>query len=282
MKPAPFDYARPTSLARAVELLEADEDAKVLGGGQSLVPMLSFRLARPTTLVDVRGLAELQVLERRNGTLVVGAGVTQRAAETSDLVADGCPLLRAAMRYVGHQQTRSRGTVGGSLAHADPAAELPAVALALDATLVAVGPEGPREIPAAEFFIGPYTTTLELEEVLTEIHFPVTAGARTSFQEVSRRAGDFAMAGVAAQLTFAGKRVTSVRLAATGVEMAPTRLAAAEEALAGATLDNDTVAAAARRAAAAVDPRGDANATPEHRRELVDALVRRAVMEVAP
>ena len=281
VKPAPFDYARPSTLARAVELLAADEDAKVLGGGQSLVPMLNFRLARPSTLVDVRRLPELQVLERRNGTLVIGAGVSQRSAETAAVVAEACPLLPQALRFVGHQQTRSRGTVGGSLAHADPAAELTAVARALDATFIAAGPGGERAIAAAGFFLGPYTTALEPEEVLTEIRFPVSTGARASFKELSRRAGDFAMAGVAAQLTFDGDRVAEARLAATGVEMTPVRLTAAEEALAGARPDRETIAEAARRAAAAVDPRGDANATPEHRRELVDALVRRAVTEVA-
>ncbi|HEX5147155.1 MAG TPA: FAD binding domain-containing protein, partial [Conexibacter sp.] len=139
MKPAPFDYARPSTLGGALALLAADEDAKVLGGGQSLVPMLNFRLARPTTLVDTRLLPELQVLERRDGTLAIGAGVAQRVAETSAEVAEACPLLPRALHHVGHQQTRSRGTVGGSMAHADPAAELPAVALALDATLVAAG-----------------------------------------------------------------------------------------------------------------------------------------------
>ena len=281
MKPAPFSYARPSSLDRALEALAGDEDAKVLGGGQSLVPMLNFRLARPSALIDVRLVPELHVLERRDGSLVIGAGVTQRTAETSSLVADACPLLPRALKLVGHLQTRSRGTIGGSLAHADPSAELPAVALALDATFIAASLRGTREIPAAEFFFGPYMTSLEQDEILLEVRLPAPPSARASFQEVSRRAGDFAMAGVATQLELDGGRVTSARLAATGIELAPVRLSAAEEVLVGSTLDDDVIDQASDRAARAVDPRGDANATPEHRRELVAALVKRTIEEAA-
>ena len=281
MKPAPFAYARPSTLARALDLLAADEDAKPLGGGQSLVPMLNFRLARPSTLIDLRRLAELQVLEERAGSLVIGAGVSQRTVETSPLVSRLCPLIPCALRHVGHIQTRSRGTVGGSLAHADPAAEMPAVALALDTTFVAASARGTREIPAAEFFFGPYVTALEADEVLVEVRVPPTPDAKATFHEVSRRAGDFAIVGVAAQVVMRDGSVSDARLGVTGVEFAPVRLGAAERALIGSTLDAATIDEAASRAAAAVDPRGDANATPEHRRELVEALVRRAVQEVA-
>lgn len=281
MKPAPFAYARPSTLGGALDLLASDEDSKPLGGGQSLVPMLNFRLARPSALIDVRRLPELQVLERRNGSLVIGAGVSQRAVETSALVAESCPLLPRALRHVGHLQTRSRGTVGGSLAHSDPSAELPAVALALDASFVAISTRGAREIAASDFFIGPYMTALEQDEVLVEVHFPASAGARAAFHEVSRRAGDFAIAGVAAQVELDGGRVTDVRIAATGVEFAPVRLAGAERVLVGSALEPGLIAEAATHAADAVDPRGDTNATPEHRRELVAALVKRAIEEVA-
>lgn len=280
MKPPHFEYARPSTLDGALEILAADEDAKVLGGGQSLVPMLNFRLARPTTLVDLRLLPELQVLERRNGTLVIGAGVAQRAAETAPVVADACPLIPAALRHVGHLQTRTRGTVGGSLAHADPAAELPAVALAINATLIAVSSRGLREIPAREFFIGPYTTALAFDEILTEIRIPVSPNARVGFRELARRAGDFAMAGVAVHVTLEGERVTEARLAALGVEATPVRLTGAEEALGDARLDADSIGEAAGVAAAEIQPKGDANASAEHRRELVAALLSRALTEV--
>ena len=280
MKPAPFAYARPSTLEGALSLLADDEDAKVIGGGQSLVPMLNFRLARPSTLVDVRHLAELGTIARQNGSVAIGAAVTQREVEHSALVAEAVPLLKNALAHVGHVQTRSRGTIGGSLAHADPAAELPAVALALDATLVATSARRTREIPASEFFFGPYMTALEPDEVLVEIRFPVANGARASFHEVSRRAGDFAIVGIAAQVVFKGSTVVAAHLAGTGVEFAPVRFVDAEAALVGAEVDEATIVEAGDRAAAAVDPREDANATPEHRRELVAALVRRAIRGV--
>jgi len=281
MKPAPFSYARPATLDRAIEVLSGAEDGKVLGGGQSLVPMLNFRLARPEVLVDVRRIPELQVLGERNEKLAIGAGVTQRTVECAEIVATSCPLIERALHLVGHVQTRSRGTFGGSLAHADPSAELPAAALALDATFVAASPRGVREIEAVEFFLGPYMTALEFDEVLVEVRLPIEPNSRAAFNEVSRRAGDFAMAGVGVQLQFDGDRVASARVAATGVELAPTRLTSVEQVLVGAVVTTDLADEAGRIAARCVDARADANASPEYRQELLETLVKRSILEVA-
>ncbi|MEA2402204.1 MAG: aerobic carbon-monoxide dehydrogenase medium subunit [Thermoleophilaceae bacterium] len=245
MKPPPFAYARAESTADVLELLAADEDAKVLAGGQSLVPMLNFRFARPSTLVDVTYVEALQSLERDKGHLSIGATVPQLVAERSPLVGSDCPLIAQALGHVGHVQIRSRGTVGGSLAHADPAAELPAVALALDATLVVLGQSGERTIPAGEFFQGPYMTALDDTELLVAARFPVLDATRTAFVEYSRRSGDFAEGAVAAALTFDGQTVSRARLAATGVGSGPLRLTAAEDRLTGKPLTEDAVEAAA-------------------------------------
>jgi carbon-monoxide dehydrogenase medium subunit len=249
VKPAPFDYHAPESVADVVTLLgEYGDDAKVLAGGQSLVPMLNFRFARPSTLVDVMRIPALHGIERANGHLAIGAVVSQVVAERSPVVMSDCPLMGQALRHVGHIQVRTRGTVGGSLAHADPAAELPAVAVALDATMVVRSPAGERLIPACDFFLGPYTTALAEDELLVSVRFPVLDRARTAFMEHARRTGDFADAAVAVAITMAadGQTVGSARLAATGVGSRPLRLAALEERLTGAPLSEDAVDAAAR------------------------------------
>jgi CO/xanthine dehydrogenase FAD-binding subunit len=216
MKPAPFAYARPRTLDEAVALLDAHRgDAKLLAGGQSLLPLLNMRLVRPKVLVDLALVEELQVLARENGELVLGAGVRQRDAETSALV---CPLIRRALRHVGHVQTRTRGTIGGSLAHAEPTAELPAVAVALDASLVAVGPNGRRTIAAKDFFLGRNATALDAAEVLTEVRVPVHDDARYGFAESAR--GDVALAAAATG--------GEVRLVAAGVAETPLEVTADE------------------------------------------------------
>ncbi|MEA2332877.1 MAG: aerobic carbon-monoxide dehydrogenase medium subunit [Thermoleophilaceae bacterium] len=279
MKPPPFAYARAGSVEDAVELLAADEDAKVLAGGQSLVPMLNFRFARPSTLVDVAHIEALRGIERRNGVLAVGAAVRQLDAERSPLVAEACPLIGQALRHVGHLQIRSRGTIGGSVAHADPAAELPAVALALDAELVAAGPAGQRVIAAQDFFVGPYMTTLEDNEVLVETRFGVL-DARTAFVEYARRSGDFAQAGIAVAVTYEadGVTVALARLAAMGIGSAPRRLTVTEERLQGERLTEDLIG----RAAAETEIVGEVHDEPtlSYKTDLLRTLLTRGLREV--
>jgi CO/xanthine dehydrogenase FAD-binding subunit len=268
VKPPPLAYARASSVDEAVALLAADEEATVLAGGQSLVPMLNLRLARTTTLVDVTHVPGLDGIEREGDELVIRAAVRQRTAERSPIVRRDCPLVPQALRHVGHTANRARGTVCGSLAHADPAAELGAVALALDAVLVAAGPGGERRIPAAEFFAGPYVTALRRDELLTAVRFRASPEMKTAFVEYARRPGDRAEAGVACALTLGPDgTIEAARLACMGVHLGPVRLHPAERRLAGAQ-----VAEAADAAAAGV-------AADSYRTHLFRTLVRRAVCE---
>jgi carbon-monoxide dehydrogenase medium subunit len=275
MKPARFRYARPGTLDEALGLLaDHADDGKLLAGGQSLVPMMNFRLAAPAVIVDIGAVRELHGIEEEGGTVVVRAGTRQRAVETSATVGVACPVVPAALAHVGHLQIRVRGTFGGSLAHADPAAELAAVALALDAELVVRSVRGERRIAATEFFVGPYMTTLELDEILTEVRMPVHTGRAWSFQEVARRRGDFALAGVCAVA-----RNGSVALACFGAASTPRRLPAAESAVAE-ELVPETIDVAAEAAAAEIDPISDVHADERLRRRLVGELVRRTLTEV--
>jgi carbon-monoxide dehydrogenase medium subunit len=282
MKPPPFLYCRPATLEEALALLaEHGDEAKALAGGQSLMPLLNFRLARPSVLVDLCLIQELQGVSRREGELVVGAMVVQRRAERDAQVGAACPLIPAALRHVGHLQIRNRGTVGGSLAHADPAAELPSVALATEATMVVRSSRGVRTIPAAEFFQGPFMTALDPEELLVEARFPVLDGSRTAFLELARRSGDFAMAGVAAVVTFdSSERVAKAGLAGLGVGATPIRLAGAEAALADRALTEEAIASASAAASAEVRPMGDVHADEEYRRHLVGVLLGRALRQI--
>ncbi|RKT86894.1 carbon-monoxide dehydrogenase medium subunit [Saccharopolyspora antimicrobica] len=279
MKPPPFDYVRPDSLAEAVRLLAADEDAKALAGGQSLLPMMNFRLARPSVLVDIGRLPELSALRREDDVLVIGAGVRQRTAETAQLVRETCPLLGRALRHIGHHQIRSRGTIGGSLAHADPAAELCAAALALDAEVVVTGSSGRRTIPAAELFVAPYQTSLSEEEILTEVRLPID-GARSGFAEISGRSGDFALAGVAAVVRFEDGEVADARLVGLGVGGTVQRLTDAEAVLNGAALDDRTIDSAAEASGSATPP-DDFHADPATRLAALRAAVQRALKQVS-
>ena len=236
MKAAPFDYHRPATVQEATQLLaELGEDAKVLAGGQSLVPMLALRLAVFGHLVDISRLTELTGIERRDGSLWVGAGTTEAAVETDPEVAGSVPLLARATPLIGHLQIRNRGTVGGSIAHADAAAEYPAVALALDAELEATSPRGQRVIPAADFFTGLWSTALEPDELLVGVRWPVWTG-RCGFavRELARRHGDFAIAGAAVGVQLdADDRVRRSAIALFGLGSTPIRATAAEAAIAG-------------------------------------------------
>ena len=274
MKPPPFLYEAPRSLPEAVAALaEHGEDAKVLAGGQSLIPLLSMRLARPTALVDLNDVSELASIEL-NGATTIGSMTRHRTVERSADVARLVPLLAAAVPHIGHAAIRTRGTIGGSLAHADPAAELPAVALALDATFHAVSVRGSREIAAADFFDGYFTTALEPDEVLTSVRFPnAEPGTGVSLQEMARRHGDFAMVAAAASVSPSG----DVRIALINVSDRPVRATEAEAAMrSGASID-DVAALAVRD----LDPPSDLHATAAYRRKVAGVLVRRALTEAS-
>ncbi len=281
MKPPPFVYLAPDTVSEAVDALrEHGTEGKVLAGGQSLVPMMNMRLARPEVLVDISHIADLAGV-RSNGRIAIGAGTRQAAVLRDGDVGARFPLVHAALRHVGHAANRTRGTFGGSIAHADPAAELPAVVLALDAQLVVRGPSGERIVAADEFFVTHYTTTLEVDEVLVEVRLPEQRPSAWAFGEVARRHGDFALAGVAlAAETDGDGTVTAARLALFGVADRPVRATAAEAALLGRRLGDESVA----DEAAALTPDGiefasDIHVEEAYRREAAVALVRRAVMD---
>lgn len=261
-------------------LAEHGDEAKVLAGGQSLVPLLNFRFARPSVLVDLGRVESLVGIERHNSTVSIGAMTTQRKAELSDEVREACPLIPQGLAWVGHLQIRNRGTIGGSIAHADPAAEMCAVALAVEAEMVVDGPRGERVVAATDFFQGPFTTAIEPDELLTEIRFPLMTDARTTFLELARRSGDFALSGVAA-VNHGTHGAARVALAAIGVGGSAVRLRDAEAAVEGRELTEDVLRDAGEAASAAVDPPTDIHADAQYRKELLGVLVRRALRQVA-
>lgn len=276
MKPAAFRYARPVTLDDALDILHRHEDGKVLAGGQSLVPLMNFRLARPDVLVDLSRVEELSSVREERDSVIVGAMVRQHELESSQLARTRCPLLVQALRWIGHVQIRNRGTIGGSIAHADPSAELPTAAVALDAVMRARSVRGERLIPAHEFFTGPFMTALEPDEILVDVSFSATDGARTEFVEVARRVGDFPIVAVAAVVK-GDESAGDVGLAAGGIGWAPVRLTSAENAARGRPLDSETLDAVARAAADEVNPTSDIHADAQYRRDLTAVLVRRAL-----
>ena len=283
MKPPPFRYADPASLEEALALLARHgADARVLAGGQSLMPLLNFRLARPAHVIDVNRLDALAAIApAADGGLRLGALARQRALERSGLVRERCPLLAQALPLVGHPQIRARGTLGGSLAHADPAAELPAVMVALEARLTLRRAGGERIVAAGDFFVGLLTTALGPDELLAEIALPPwPARTGSSVREVARRHGDFALGGVAATLTLDARgRVDRARLVGFGVGPGPVRLLDAERVLAGNAPTPAVVAEAGRLASAAVDPGDDIHASAAYRRRLAGVLTTRALTD---
>ena len=281
MKLPPVDYEAPGTLPEALDLLaEHQDEASVLAGGQSLIPLLALRLAQPTVLIDINGVDGLSGISRTNGWVTIGATTREYVAEESQTIADAVPLLAAALPLIGHEAIRSRGTVGGSLAHADPAAELPAVARALNAEFVVHGPDGERVVPAAEWFEGYLTTSRGPDELLTEVRFlAARPGTGTSFQEVARRHGDFAMVGLATSVTLNSGTITDARLAFAGVSDVPARATAAEELLEGQRPTAEVFAEAARAAAAGIDPPSDLHGSAEYRKKVAAALVRRGLRE---
>jgi carbon-monoxide dehydrogenase medium subunit len=276
MKFPPFAYRAPSSVEEAVGYLDGDPGTKVLAGGQSLLPLLALRLAQPSVLVDIGGIGELGFIGKENGTVRIGAGTTLSAVEDSQVVSDSLPLLAQAVRLVAHRPIRNRGTVGGSLAHADPAAELPAVAVALDAVLVARSSRGERRIPATDFFTGPFSTALADDELLTAVEFPAVRGS-WSFVEVVRRSGDFALGIAAVGLGVDGGEA---RVVLGGIGSRPVRVPEAESALSG-SVDEAAAKLAAEAASAAAAPIGDIHGSVDYRRRLVGVLVRRAALAAA-
>ena len=281
MKPAAFDYVVAESVDAAVAALAAaDGEAKILAGGQSLVPMLNFRLLRPSILVDINRIPDLAFIEERAGEVAIGALTRHYRLETSPVIAQHLPVLAEAMRHVAHLAIRNRGTIGGSLSHADPAAELPMLALLLDATLHVVSPAGPRTIPARDFFLGPLTVDLGADEMVVRIIFPKLPHATGwGFAEVARRSGDFALAGVAATLTLRTGAIAQARIAMTGVDETAKRASEAEALLTGRKLTPDLIEAAVAAVRAHVNPPTDLHASADYRRHLVGVLAGRAVTD---
>jgi carbon-monoxide dehydrogenase medium subunit len=280
MKLPPFEYACPTTVSEAVALLASrDGEAKALAGGQSLVPMLAFRLAAPALLVDLRKLAELRQIKISEDGVALGALVRWRDIEDDVRLATAHPLLVAAVAHVAHYQIRNRGTVGGSIAHADPAAEMPGLAVTCEAEIAVVGTSGARTIRAADFFEGPLMTALAPDELIIEIRLPAwPARRRFGFQEFARRRGDFAMAGAAVFYDEdASGQARNAHVGVIGVGDRPLRLPAVEAVLNGNTVDEATIAKAEAAASAAVEPQDDIHASAAYRRALVGTMVERAL-----
>jgi carbon-monoxide dehydrogenase medium subunit len=285
VKPAKFEYHAPASVGEALATLTRyDGEARVLAGGQSLVPMMNFRLAQPKAVVDLNRIAELAFIEEEGEVVRIGSMTRQRRLEFDPLIAAKLPLLREALRWVGHLPTRSRGTIGGSIAHADPSAEIPMVLQALEGEIIARGPQGERRILAQDLLRAALTTSLTPLEIITEVRFStMPVQAAHAIEEFARRKGDFAIAAIAVVLTRDGERCTKARLATAGVGPASIRLRDAEDVLEQQELGAAAIEAAADKAAAQVDPISDLNGSAEYRRHLTGVLTSRAILKaIAP
>lgn len=282
MKAASFDYMRATSIDEACRALaDGDGEARIIAGGQTLVPLMAMRLARPTLLIDINGIDALSSIAVDGDRLIIGAGTRQADALKSSIVRGHIPVLAEALSHVGHDQTRNRGTVGGSLCNADPAAELPLIARLLESEMVARTVSGQRIIPATAFFDSAMVTALEPHECLTEIRFPIWPAERTGhgFHEVSIRDSDFALAAAAAQISLdAGGTCHRLHVALGGASPVPTRLTEVESALTGTTLDDTTISAETARVANLVEPQGDVHADADYRRRVARIMVERAIL----
>jgi carbon-monoxide dehydrogenase medium subunit len=281
MIPVAFEYTRPSTVEDAVAALAADPDAKVLAGGQSLLPVLRLRLAAPSTLVDLRDVESLHGVRVADGELVIGAMTTHAEILHDRRVAEHAPLIAAATATVGDRQVRHLGTFGGSLSHADPAGDLPAVALALSATMVAVGPGGRREIPAADFFVDYLTTALAPDEILAEVRVPDTAGWGYRYEKFSRMAQAWAVVAVAALVRRSDGGVADTRVALTSMASRPVRATAVEQALTGTDGDSGAITAAAGHADEGTQPPDDVNGAADYRAHLARVLTRRALTAAA-
>jgi CO/xanthine dehydrogenase FAD-binding subunit len=281
MKPAQFEYFAPETVAEAIELLSRHgEDGKILAGGQSLMPLMNLRLARPRALIDINRIAALDhISQDADGELAIGALTRQRSLEQSKFIQDCNPLLSASMPLIGHFQIRNRGTIGGSLVHADPAAELPAVSLALEAEFTATSARGERRIPAEKFFLGYMATAIEPTELLTEIRFPRwRSGSGWAVEEVARRRGDFAIVGVVILLQLDSSGLCAeTRIALFGLEDEAVRSIRGEEILRGNRPEPDIFAEVAKVATEELDPVSDVHASGQYRKEVGAFLIRRAL-----
>ncbi len=279
MKIPPLDYVRPATIAEAVAILAGRDDAKIIAGGQSLMPMLAFRLAAPALLVDIGRLLELKRIRFSADGVDLGALVTWRDIERDAQLGQHHPLLVAAIAHVAHYQIRNRGTVGGSLAHADPAAEMLGIAITCDATVTIVGSNGRREVAAKEFCLGGLSTVLQPDEIVTNVRLPIWPNGRCwAFEEFARRRGDFALAGVATFYDLDRHGIPhNTHIGVIGVDDRPARLTAVEELLNGRRLDADVISEAADLAREVVHPSDDIHAEAAYRRDLVGVLLERAL-----
>lgn len=274
MKPAPFEYAAPTSIAETVSMLTGNTgDTAVIAGGQTLMPLLAIRLSAPSLLLDINRIPELQQIERGNGETRIGAAVRQNALLDPASPAAAVPALVEAVRHIGHHQTRNRGTIGGSVALGEPASELPATVVALGAEIEARSARGTRRIPASQFYLGPYATALEPDELLTAVIFPDwPEGSIGIFHEVARRPGDFALTGLVGALAFEGGRIARAGLAWFAMGPTPLRAGQAEAALIGMAPEDVDVAAVALLAITATEPFDDKAATADYRRTVGERI----------
>ena len=278
MIPADFDYTKPAAVDEAIKALaDAGEDARLLAGGHSLLPLMKLRLAVPSLLVDIGGLEDLRGVERENGGWWIGALTTHSTLQSTDELG----VVARAASLIADQQVRNRGTIGGSLAHGDPAADLPAVLLACEGEVTARGPGGERTIPASDLFQDYLTTALAPDEVLTEVRLPALDGWSWGYEKFNRRSEDWAMVGVCALVKASGESCEDVRIGLTHMGSVPLRASAAEEALRGQPLDAEHVSQAAEQAAEGTNPPGDINATPDYKRHLARVLTRRALQQAA-
>lgn len=282
MKAAPFDYVRPQTLAEAIAILAQDEEARPIAGGQTLVPMMAMRLARPTTLVDIARLPELNGATHDAGDVVLGAAAGQTETQECELTPLHLPLLAAALPWVGHAPTRNRGTLGGSVANSDPAAEIPLVLVALEGMIVVHGMEGERRVPANEFFTGPMMNCLEQGELVTALRFPIWPGGGlgVGFHEVSARRSDFAYVSAAAQVQMGDDgKCARCTVAIGGAPPVPTRLDEASAALEGTSLSDSDIASGLRPAIDVLEVMTDGHASPGYRRRVARELARRALCD---
>jgi carbon-monoxide dehydrogenase medium subunit len=278
MKPARFEYVAPHTLDAAVKALAAaNGEAKLLAGGQSLLPLLNFRMARPALLVDLNGIKELSFIELRGDSVVIGALTRHREIEHSPLIASHLPVMSAAMRHVAHLAIRNRGTIGGSLSHADPAAELPMMAMFYDARLTVQGPEGRRTIAAGDFFVDALTNCLAPEDIVTEIEFPILQHDGWAFEEVARRFGDFALASIAVSIRRGRSGLDHARVAVMGVADTPLRMAGVEQQLRDLEIDGRMPDRFAELVTSSVNPNDDLHASGDYRKRLLGELARRAL-----
>lgn len=276
MYTAPFAYKKATSLAEAIDLIQQNPEAKLLAGGHSLIPAMKLRLAAPPLLIDISKLAELRGIRQEGQTLVIGAMTTYHELETSELLKTHCPLIPQAVSLIGDPMVRAKGTIGGSLAHADPAADLPACVLALGAQLKIQGPSGSRVVEAEQFFSGMFSTALQEGEVLTEIHIPIRPGARMAYAKFPHPASRYAVVGVAVVLDG-----NHLRAAVTGAGEHAMRLSKLEQALSGQALTAQSIAAACQGLLPAENLNHDLVASKEYRAHLVDVMAKRALMQAA-